>query len=206
MKSSKSFSSLCRIEILSVPQYIKPTPPTHNHHRIRIRITMSNQQGNTRDLVTSEPVTMHQNFVSILGCDILSYIFEFLPGKTIKTLAAEAHNRGDIVSLRSIKDANGKWIRKRRAYHTKIEFILTDLHRSHLAMEAFTESTVVDNIFEYLSDDDISNLKQTDMLTHKFKKNPFHLQFNKLHNTLEHRKRKLDKYLNNVLARKKDCS
>jgi hypothetical protein len=149
---------------------------------------------------------MHQNFVSILGCDILSYIFEFLPGKAIKTLAAEAHNRGDIVSLRSIKNANGKWTRKRRAYYEKIESIHTDLRRSHLAMEVFTESTVVDNIFEYLLDDGIYNLKQTDMLTYKFKKNPFHLQYIKLHNTLEDRKKKLDKYLNNVLARKKDCS
>jgi hypothetical protein len=168
---------------------------------------ISNQQENPSDLVTVEaavePVVMHQNFVSILGCDILSDIFEFLPGKPIRTLAVEAHDRGDIVSLRCIKDANKKWTRKRRADHEKSESILTDLHLSHFAMEVFTESTIVDNIFEYLSDDDISNLKQTDMLTYDDpKKNPFRLQYTKIHNTLEHRKKKLDKYLDNVLARK----
>ena len=163
---------------------------------------MSNQQKKPSDVVTSEPVAMHQNFVSILGCDILCYIFEFLPGKTIRTLAAEAHNRGDIVSLRSIKDAHRKWTCKRCAYHERSKSIFTDLHRSHLAFEVYTKSTVVDNIFEYLSDDDISNLKQTEMLTngtYKYTKNPFHLQFTKLINTLKHREKELDKYLN-VLA------
>ena len=157
---------------------------------------MSNQPKTLSDVVTSEPVAMHQNFVSILGCDILCYIFEFLPGKIIRTLAAEAHNRGDIVSLRSIKDAHRKWTCKRCAYHERSKSIFTDLHRSHLAFEVYTKSTVVDNIFEYLSDDDISSLKQTEMLSYKLTKNPFYLQYIKLINTFKHREKKLDEYLN----------
>jgi hypothetical protein len=78
-----------------------------------------------------------QNFVPILGPDILSDTFEFLTAETINTFAIEAHNKGNTVSLRSIKNACDNWNHKRLTYCEKIQPLI-DLRRSHiLAFKTF---------------------------------------------------------------------
>lgn len=172
-------------------------------HQASIRIMMytSSQEYRSYLVVTAEaaeaPVAM-QNFVPILGPDILGDIFEFLTSETIRIFSVAAHNKGDIVSLRSINDAFENWRCKRLTYCEKNES-LTDLHLSHaLAFEIFinpTKSTVVDNIFEYLSENDISNLKHTDMLSDDPEKNPFYLKDMKLESAILRRQKKLREYL-----------
>jgi hypothetical protein len=163
----------------------------------------SSQENRNDSLVATEaapaaPAVAMQNFVTILGCDILSDIFEYL---TMDTIAAvqEHNNKNDTDSLRSIMEATDNWSYKRRAYHEKtISLTALSISRYYACLVFATESTIVDNIFEYLSDDDISNLKQTNMLSDDPPKNPFILPIMKLQNTVKHRNEKLTKYLDYV--------
>ena len=145
-------------------------------------MSTSSQENRSYSVVTAEAPVAMLNFAPILGPDILGDIFEFLTLETIKTLAVEARNKGDPVSLRSIKYALNNWKRNRVTYFEEMVSIF-EFGVSHLlALKSIvtpSKSTVMDNIFEYLSENDISNLKQTDLLS-DCKKNPLYLKFMKL--------------------------
>ena len=170
-------------------------------------MSASSQENRSYSVVTAEaaeaPIAM-LNIVPILGPDILGDIFEFLTLETIKTLAVEAaRNKGDNVSLRSIEYAFDNWKRNRDTYFEELESIF-DLGWSHLlALESIvtpSKSTVMDNISEYLSENDISNLKQTDMLSNDCKKNPLYLKFMKLKSSHDRGQEKLHEYYDNFDA------
>ena len=158
------------------------------------------QENRSYSVVTAEaaeaPVAM-LNIVSILGPDILGDIFDFLTLDTIIDFDTEARNKGDNVSLRSIEYAFDNWKRNRDTYVEEMESIF-DLGLSHLlVLETIvtpSKSTVLDNIFEYLSENDISNLKQTDMLSDDCKKNPLYLKFMKIKSSSDRGMKKWDEY------------
>ena len=163
-------------------------------------MSTSSQENRSYSVVTAEaaeaPITV-QNFAPILGPDILGAIFEFLTLDAIYTFATEARKKGDIVSLRSIVYALDNWKRNRDTYFEEMVSIF-DLGWSHLlALESIvipSKSTVMDNIFEYLSENDISNLKQTDMLSDDCKKNPLYLKNLKLKTSIDRGLKKYHEY------------
>ena len=123
--------------------------------------------------------------------------------ETIKTLAVEAaRNKGDNVSLRSIVYAFDNWKRNRVTYFEEMVSIF-EFGVSHLlALKSIvtpSKSTVMDNISEYLSENDISNLKQTNLLS-DCKKNPLYLKFMKLKSSHDRGQKKLHEYYDNFDA------
>jgi hypothetical protein len=128
--------------------------------------------------------------------DIVSEIFEFLTKEKIKILV-ELSEEGDRFLLGSFMGAYSNWLDQRIAHFSHTGVLWKAIKCQDHAISVFLlESTVFDNISEYLTGDDILNLKKTNMVTHYIKKNALRKQICKQMDTWLYHHRKDVEYRN----------
>ena len=118
-------------------------------------------------------VSADKTTVEVLrNTDIVSGIFEFLTKETIDAMLTSSSSEGDVFLYESCVEAYRNWEYQRNADTIFTAVLMRALQRQNLVVTVFIdESTVFDNIAEYLTGDDILNLNRANMLTSDAKKN-----------------------------------